>query len=81
MAEQEIVSLKTFAEKHPDFSEASLRDIFFHSRERQSSRGTIPGNGFAPAFIRLSTSGQGRGKILIDVPRFFEILGKHRQAA
>lgn len=47
---------------------ATLRDLHFYSRARQAANGkTIPGNGYAPAFLKL-----GRA-VYVDVVRFSEI--------
>ena len=64
-----------FCARHPAFTPPALRDLIFKSRARKTSKGTLRGNGFAPAFIRL-----GR-RILIDERVFFQILDTHRQEA
>ena len=72
-----IPTLKTFrqfSEDHPAFSVPALYDVRFKSRPRSSSKGKIPANGFAPAFIT-----RGR-RVLIWEERFFEIL-MNQQAA
>jgi hypothetical protein len=65
-----LLTVKRFAEKHADagFTEASLRAIIFNAEARPSSIGMIPGNGFAPAILRLGS------KVLLDEHKFFEIL-------
>ncbi len=65
-----LLTVKRFAEKHKDagFTEASIRAIIWNAEDRPSSKGTIHGNGFAPAILRLGS------KVLLDERRFFEIL-------
>ncbi len=65
-----LLTVKKFAERHKDagLTEAALRAIIWNAEERQSSKGTIPGNGFASAILRLGS------KVLLDEHRFFEIL-------
>lgn len=56
-----------FSERNPAFSEAALRNLIFKADARESTLGTIPGNGLieSGAILRL-----GR-KILIHQGRFF----------
>jgi len=63
-----LTPVRDFATKHPAFTEAALRAIIFDADDRPSTAGTIPGNGFAPAIIRI-----GR-RVLIDEHRFFDIV-------
>ena len=63
-----LLSVNQFSEKHKAFSPASMRNIIFNAQDRHSSKGVVPGNGFAKSIIRL-----GR-KILIDEEVFFECL-------
>ena len=75
MHQQKSPSLLTIAQltiKYPSFSQASLRAHVFNAQERTSSQGTIPGNGLAPAIIRV-----GR-KILIDETLFIEWVRRHQ---
>ena len=59
--------------RHPAFSQSALRFLIFNAEDRVNSRGeTIPGNGLAPAIIRI-----GR-KVLIDEDRFLEWIDTHR---
>ncbi|MDH5527835.1 MAG: hypothetical protein OEY97_11070 [Nitrospirota bacterium] len=67
-----LLSVRQFAERHPAFPEATLRDFIYHADERYSSRGIVPGNGLLPAIYRV-----GR-KVLIDEAGFFEWLGRFR---
>ena len=62
-----VFAVRRFSQRHPDFSEPSLRNLLFKARPRQSSKGEIPGNGLieAGAILRV-----GR-KVLIDEDRFF----------
>jgi hypothetical protein len=56
------------AAKHLRLAEATLRDIHFYSKGRKAADGTtIPGNGFARAFLKL-----GRA-VYVDIPVFVEI--------
>lgn len=68
----QLFTVAQFAEAFPAFSPASLRALIFDSEPRYrvvgARRITIPENGFRPAFVRL-----GR-RVLIDAPRFFEII-------
>jgi hypothetical protein len=53
---------------------ATLRDLRFYSRDRVSAKGqTIPGNGFAPAFLKL-----GRA-VYVDVATFRAIWRSKQQ--
>ena len=61
-----LLSIRQFSEKHPAFSQGSLRNLIFLSGNRETSRGTIKGNGLNIALIRI-----GR-KILIDEAKFFQ---------
>ena len=61
------------SERFPAFSQSALRFLIFNADERTNSRGeTIPGNGLAPAIIRI-----GR-KVLIDEDKFLEWIEQHR---
>ena len=57
-----------FSKRHPAFSGPALRNLIFKADARESTLGTIPGNGLieAGAIVRL-----GR-KVLIHETRFFE---------
>jgi len=68
MSDFSFKSVSQFSETYPAFSEGAIRHLIFLSKPRPPSKGNIPGNGFAPAFIRL-----GR-KILIDEAKFFDIV-------
>jgi hypothetical protein len=63
-----LLTVKQFSEKHPAFTQGSLRFQIFNSSPRKSSLGVIQGNGLHSALVRL-----GR-KVMIDEHRFFEWL-------
>lgn len=60
-----LLTVRQFAEKHPAFSQGSLRNLIFLADSRTSSKGRIPGNGLDVALVRV-----GR-KVLIDEAKFF----------
>lgn len=61
-----LLTVKQFSAKHPAFSEGSLRWLIFLSKSRESSRGSIAGNGLAVALVRV-----GR-RVLICEESFFD---------
>tara|TARA_R110002073_G_scaffold336383_2_gene532777 strand:- start:186 stop:407 length:222 start_codon:yes stop_codon:yes gene_type:complete len=61
-----LLTVRQFAEKHPAFSQGSLRNLIFLSESRKTSRGIIAGNGLNIALVRI-----GR-KLLIDEAGFFK---------
>lgn len=61
-----LLTVKQFADKHPAFSQGSLRNLIFLASPRPASNGKIPGNGLDMALVRI-----GR-KLLIDEKMFFE---------
>ena len=63
-----LTPVKPFSHRYPAFTEAAMRAIIFNADDRASTAGTIPGNGFAPAIVRL-----GR-RVLIDEKKFFDII-------
>lgn len=67
-APRTVFTVSQFAERHPAFSQAALRNLIFKAEEREGANGTIPGNGLVEvgAVVRV-----GR-KVLIDEGRFFE---------
>jgi len=67
-----LLSVRQFAEKHPAFSAGSIRQLIFFSHPRKTSRGPIPGNGFAAVTVRL-----GR-KLMINEAKFFEWLDRQQ---
>ena len=55
------------------FSKSAIRHLIFNAKDRVVSDGTIiPGNGLAPAILRV-----GR-RVLIDIPAFEAWLNRHR---
>jgi len=66
-------TVRQFSEKHPAFSQGSLRNLIHLSIERYSSKGKIPANGLHVALVRI-----GR-KVLIDDKKFFEWVEKQNQ--
>ncbi|MDO6481906.1 hypothetical protein [Shimia thalassica] len=60
----------------PEYSWASnsyIRSLIYNAEERFGSGGTrLPGNGFAPAVIRIG------GKVLIDLDEFDAFVERHR---
>lgn len=73
MATPTLETVRQFSDNHPAWSQAALRNLIFNSKPRQSSKGEIPGNGLAPAIVRVG------GKVLIDVDRFFEWIEEQQQ--
>lgn len=63
-----LTPVKQFSQRYPAFTEAAMRAIIFNAADRPSTAGTIPGNGFAPAIVRL-----GR-RVLIDEKKFFDVI-------
>lgn len=70
-----LYSVKRFSEKHPAFSQSSLRNLIDRSRERYSSRGPVEPNGLAVALVRV-----GR-RVLIDEEAFFRWLAEQNLPA
>lgn len=70
-----LLSVRQFAAKHSAFTQSSLRALIDKARERYSSRGVVPGNGLAPAIVRV-----GR-KVLIDEEAFFRWLATQPREA
>lgn len=62
------LTVEQFSRRNPAFTPAALRNLIFKADERQSTKGTIPGNGLiaSGAIVRL-----GR-KVLIVESRFFD---------
>lgn len=54
------LTIKLLAQAEPAFTEAAIRNHVFNANDRQSSRGTIPGNGLAPYIRRIGS------KVLIN---------------
>lgn len=75
MTQRTLLTVRQFAEKHPAFSQGSLRNLIFNAQPRISRKAAIPGNGFDLCLVRL-----GR-KILIDEEKFFEWLDRQNGTA
>lgn len=61
-----LMSVKQFSEKHPAFTEQSLRGLIFDSESPKGTRSTSKTNGFSKSIVRI-----GR-KVLLDEAKFFE---------
>ena len=61
------LTVRQFSERHPAFTEPSVRNLIFKADPRESSLGRIPGNGLIEAGVIVRI---GR-KVLIHEPRFF----------
>lgn len=70
-----LLTVRQFADKHPAFSQGSLRNLIFLAQPRHTSQGTIHGNGLDAALVRV-----GR-KLLIDEAKFFGWIDGQRKAA
>jgi hypothetical protein len=76
MTQRTLLTVRQFAEKHPAFSQGSLRNLIFNAQPRVTRKAAIPGNGFDVCLVRM-----GR-KILIDEDKFFAWLdGRNGKAA
>jgi len=73
-APRALLTVQKFCTKHDAWTPGAIRNMIFHSQPRKSSRGPIPGNGLAPAIVRL-----GR-KVLIDEAKFFEWLDNQQRS-
>lgn len=69
-----LATVRQFSEKHPAFSQGSLRNLIHLSSERYSSTGKILGNGLSMALVRV-----GR-KLLIDEAKFFQWIEQQQKA-
>ena len=68
-----LSTVRQFTDRHEAWSPSGMRDLIFKAEDRVNSRNeVIPGNGLAPAIIRI-----GR-KVLIDDDKFFEWVEQHR---
>ncbi|SEF42737.1 hypothetical protein [Nitrosomonas ureae] len=70
-----LLSVRQFSDKHPAFTQGSLRNLIFLSDNRTTSRGTIQGNGLNVALVRI-----GR-KLLIDEAKFFQWIDQQQGGA
>lgn len=61
-----LLGVENFSMRHPAWTVSSLRNLVWRANDRLNSKGIkIPGNGLAPAIVRI-----GR-KLLIDEKKFF----------
>lgn len=70
-----LLSVRQFSDKHPAFTQGSLRNLIFLSDNRKTSRGIIQGNGLNIALVRI-----GR-KLLIDESKFFQWINEQQGGA
>jgi len=70
-----LLTVRQFSDKHPAFTQGSLRNLIFLSDSRKTSRGTIQGNGLNIALVRI-----GR-KLLIDEAKFFQWIDEQQEGA
>ncbi len=61
-----LLSVRQFSEKHPAFSQGSLRNLIFNATNRKTTRGDIQGNGLDVALVRIGK------KLLIDEIKFYQ---------
>ncbi len=61
-----LLTVRQFSDKYPAFPQGSLRNLIFLAESRETSKGTIKGNGLVMALVRI-----GR-KLLIDEAKFFQ---------
>jgi hypothetical protein len=70
-----LLTVRSFSQKHPAFSQPALRALIDKSRTRMSSHGPIPGNGLNIAIVRLNR------RLLLDEEAFFHWLAEQNQKA
>ena len=70
-----LFTIQQFADKHPAFTYAALRDLIFHSRTDPKAQGRFEPNGLAVAIVR-----RGR-RILLDEVKFFTWLDEQQPKA
>ena len=63
-------TVRQFSDKHPAFSQGSLRSLIFQSKPRETSRGKIPGNGMVEAGVLVDVG----SRRLIHETNFFKWL-------
>ena len=63
-----LLTVEQFSQRNPAFTPAAIRNLIFKAEPRQSSIGTVPGNGLleARAVLRL-----GR-RVLLDEAKFLQ---------
>ena len=71
-----MLTVAQFADRHPAWTQAAIRNLIHKAESRHSSKGNIPGNGLieAGAIVRLGRKG------LIDEQRFFVWIEAQRQS-
>ena len=73
-----LLTVRQFSEKHPAFSQGSLRGLIFQARPRYSSKAQIPGNGMQEAGVIVHVG----KRVLLDETAFFTWLdGQQRRKA
>jgi len=70
-----LLTVRQFSDKYPAFPQGSLRNLIFLAESRETSKGTIKGNGLEMALVRI-----GR-KLLIDEARFFQWIEEQQGGA
>ncbi|PTQ86475.1 hypothetical protein [Nitrosomonas ureae] len=68
-----LLTVRQFSDKHPAFTQGSLRNLIFLANNRKTSQGTIQGNGLNVALVRI-----GR-KLLIDEAKFFQWIDQQQE--
>ncbi len=63
---KQLLTVRQFSAAFPAFSQGALRSLIFLAESKKTSRGEMPGNGFAPAIRRI-----GR-RVYIDPDAFFK---------
>ena len=72
-----LLTVRLFSDKHTSFPQGGLRTLIFCSKPRETSCGTIPGNGMVEAGVLVRL---GR-KLLINEERFFKWLDDQQDSA
>ena len=70
-------TVRQFSDKHPAFSQGSLRSMIFQSKPRETSRGKIPGNGMIEAGVLVDVG----SRRLIHETNFFKWLLDQQNSA
>lgn len=68
-----LLTVRQFSNKHPAFTQGSLRNLIFLSSSRKKSKGIVTGNGLNVALVRI-----GR-KLLIDESKFFQWIDEQQE--
>ena len=69
-----LLTVRQLADRHPAFTQGSLRNLIFLAGNRNTSHGVILGNGLDVALVRI-----GR-KLLIDEAKFFQWIDHQQEA-